>query len=122
MSTDRNAILEWCVRVFGPVARDPRERALRLLEEVLELAQTQGVTYTDARAVAVRTFARDPGSAAVELGQAGMCLEVMAAVMGRDLGREVNLEFARVQDIPDAEFHRRHDAKVAVGAALSREG
>ena len=43
MSDRGQRVLAWAADVFGPVATDRRERAVRLVEEAIEVAQAEGV-------------------------------------------------------------------------------
>lgn len=111
-------VLEWAVDKFGEIARDPRERAMRFVEEAVELAQTQGVTDIDLGRICRRVFTRPAGDAAKEIGQVGMTFEAMAENIGLKVAPLIKAEIERVKTIPKEEWQRRHAAKVAVGAAL----
>ncbi len=39
----QNEIARWAVQCFGPKTMDRKERATRVLEEALELAQAEGI-------------------------------------------------------------------------------
>lgn len=112
-------VLEWAVDKFGEIARDPRERAMRFIEEAVELAQTQGVTDIDLGRICRRVFTRPAGDVAKEIGQVGMTFEAMAENIGHKVAPLVAAEIERVKTIPKEEWQRRHAAKVAVGAALA---
>ncbi len=109
--------LQWAVEMFGSIARNRRERALRFLEEAIELAQVEGVEEGIVASVLQRVYSRAPGDLAKEIGQAAMCLEVLAWNAGLNADAEAAREFSRVQTIPKSEWARRHDAKVALGIA-----
>lgn len=109
--------LEWATDMFGEVARDPRERALRFLEESVELAQSLGIDDAATSAVIRRVYARPPGDLVREFGQVQACFEMLALVSGVDVDAEVSAEFDRVRSIPRDEWERRYAAKCALGIA-----
>ncbi len=109
--------LKWCADTFGPVALDRRERALRFVEEAIELAQAEGVEIAAVGAVTGRVYSRPAGDTSKEIGQAQMCLEVLAANYGVSADVEACREFDRVRKVPKEEWARRHSAKVALGIA-----
>lgn len=109
--------LQWAVSTFGSIAADPHERAMRFLEEAVELAHAEGVTAETASKIAARVYSRPAGHTAQEVGQAAMTLECLAANLGISAEAECANEFLRVQSIPKAEWDRRHAAKVALGIA-----
>lgn len=112
-------VLEWAVDKFGEIARHPRERAMRFVEEAIELAQTQEVSAADMTAIVTRIYSRPRGDVAKEIGQVGMTFEAMAENIGLQVAPLIAAEIKRVKLIPKEEWQRRHAAKVAVGAALA---
>lgn len=118
MQIDRpSRALMWAVETFGDVALDRHERALRFVEESIELAEAMCLTSSELQAIIVRVYNRPSGNVPRELGQCQMTLEVLAKSIGVDLDQEATKEFQRVQDIPKDEWSRRHAAKVAIGIA-----
>jgi hypothetical protein len=115
MSARAEAILAWTVRTFGRVADHPHERAMRFLEEAMELAQSCGLSRETANAITERAYSRRAGEIDKELAQAGMTLEALAAHLGLDLSSAITNEFSRVREIPQEEWERRHAAKKRVG-------
>jgi len=109
--------LAWAVEMFGPVALEPRERALRFVEEAVELAHATGVDAATLSIISERVYSRPAGDPTKEAAQSLACLECLALVLGVDLEKEADAELARVQAIPRAEWVRRHAAKVAAGFA-----
>lgn len=110
-------MMNWCHRTFGDVALEPKERAARLVEEVVELGQTQGLQLHDLDRIMWRVYGRLVGKTKQEIGQVHNLLHCLAENLGLDaeqLGRE---EFARCQAVPQEEWDRRHAAKVAAGTA-----
>lgn len=111
--------LHWAVEMFGPVALDPEERAMRFLEEAIELAHSIGVLHVTTQALVQRVYSRDKGDVRREVGQAQMTLETLAKAIGVDADAEAMGEFYRIQSIPKEEWERRHAAKQKIGVALS---
>lgn len=116
MSRARN-FLQWAVETFGPVAIDPRERALRALEESIELSHALGLTLGDVSAIAERVHARPAGKVSREIGQAMVTLEILAEAIGFSADGEASREFDRVRSISKEEWASRHAAKVKLGIA-----
>lgn len=110
-------ILDWAVLTFGPVANDPKERALRLIEETLELVQAVGLSIEDIQRIAKRTYSRPPGQVPREVGQVYVTLALIAEVHGVSAQKEGVVEWNRIQSIPKPEWDSRHAAKVADGTA-----
>lgn len=74
-------LTKWLVAAFGESSlRDLRQRAQRVLEEAVELAQAVGIEEDRALAQVTHTYARPPG----EIGQeiAGVLNTVMLAAEG----------------------------------------
>lgn len=111
--------IEWAIEMFGDIALNPRERALRFAEEALELAQTIGVDPAQLHAIIDRVYARPPGDTLREVGQCVVTLESFAHVARIDADAEAEREYARVQSIPKDEWQRRHRAKQAQGIIAS---
>ncbi len=111
------ATLQWAVDMFGQIATDPIERAARLLEEAVELAQTQGLHHSTAAAIIERVFNRAPGNAVKEIGQVALTLEVLAENIGACVEAEAQREFDRVRSISKEEWQSRQNRKAAIGIA-----
>jgi hypothetical protein len=107
----------WAADMFGPVALEAPERAMRFLEEAIELAHAMGMPQHTAEAITKRVYGRDAGNIPREIGQAQMTLEVLAKAIGVDADHEATQEFFRIQKIPKEEWQRRHSAKQAIGIA-----
>ena len=110
-------ILQWAVATFGHIALDRKERARRLLEETIELAQAEFVSMDELEMIARRVFSRPPGNVAREIGQVQVTLECLAENLLMSADGECEKEFARVRAIPTDDHRNRHLAKVALGIA-----
>ena len=109
--------LAWAVKTFGPIALDRDERMDRFLEEAIELAHAAGVGRLHVNRIINRVYDRPAGDIIKEVGQAQACLECYAESIGLSSDAEATKEFERVQSIPQAEWTRRHQAKVDLGIA-----
>lgn len=117
-SFDRpSRFLQWAHETFGDIALDPKERAMRFLEEAVELAHAVGVDAITSTNIVGRVYQRPAGGIPREVGQSLVTLELLAKAINVDAEREANEEFFRVQRIPKEEWARRHGAKVAIGIA-----
>ncbi len=113
--------LEFARRQWGDYSITPKERALRFLEEAIELAQAAGIDVLMANAVVCRVYQRPAGNVEREYNQAALLLEAYGeAAHGYSPSDGAAMEWDRIQDIPDAEWQRRHEAKRAQGI-LSEE-
>lgn len=109
--------LQWAVDTFGPVAKLKSERAMRFLEEAIELAQACGVDMQHCDRILWRVFTRPAGSAYREIGQSLMCLEALAASLNISANDECDAELALMKASDPAERRARHAEKVRLGIA-----
>lgn len=73
----------WVRDAFGPETMEHLdERAARVLEEAVELAQTMGVTKTTANKIVEYVFSRPPGKWAQEIGGVGITLLACSEAAG----------------------------------------
>lgn len=109
--------LAWARATFGPVALVRGERLLRFIEEAIELAHAEGMERDTLNRVCDRVYSRPVGDTPKEIGQAQACLETFAESIGLSCDVEAQREWERVQQIPSAEWERRHAAKQLIGIA-----
>lgn len=106
----------WVEKCFGPEAHNPKERALRFLEEALELAQAMGLGEGDVSRMRRYVWARPIGEVSQEIGGVMVTLYGLAEVMGISVETEENREIARVLHPAFVEkIRRKHALKVAAG-------
>lgn len=110
--------LDWAVKMFGQVALDAKERAMRFTEEAIELAHSLSVPRETVLALVDRVYSRPRGDVRQEVGQATMTLEVLAKAICINADDEADKEFFRIQKIPQEVWQQRHAAKQAIGVAL----
>lgn len=115
----QNVILTWAANTFGSVAYSPRERALRLVEETIEVAQTEGLGPNDIRKIVERVYEREPGDLGEEIGSVAMTLAALAQNAGYDVETELLMQFERCLCRSQAEWDKRHSEKVDRGTAVA---
>ena len=109
--------LDWAVRTFGPIASNDVERALRFIEEAVELVHAVCVPRSIAEAMVNRVYSRPAGNLGMEIGQAMLTLELLGEAVGVEASAAADREFKRIQAIPKEEWARRHKAKADAGIA-----
>lgn len=110
-------VLQWAVDSFGEIARNRDERAARLAEEAMEVAQAEGVPLETLKRIADRIYSRPLGELGQEVGGLGITLYALAANCGLDLFGEIEREWKRVLSKPRDWWQRKHAEKVAAGTA-----
>lgn len=92
-----------------------KERALRVLEEAVELAQAEGVDITMVNRLTDHVYSKPPGEPAQEVGGVAVTLLCYCERRGISLETEEVREFRRVLALPPEHFAARHAAKDAAG-------
>ena len=95
--SQQTRVKEWIASRLGPEHMTPRERALRVLEEALELAQSEGVIMPDAFRLLQHVFGRPAGDPQQEAGAVGVCLMGWCAARGLDHKAVVEQEIERIE-------------------------
>lgn len=103
--------------MFGPVAGERLERAARLVEEAIELAQAEGLSIETVQRIAARAYSRPAGGTLKEIGQVAITLEALAENLSVNLDAEAAREFERLLSFPKEFWQKRHADKVADGTA-----
>lgn len=112
------AITEWTRSTFGEATLCKEERVMRLLEEVVELAQAEGVPFEVVRRIAGHVYAKPPGRAEQEVGGITITLAAYCGVTGLSAEECEKKEFARVLAISRSHFQERHNRKADAGIAV----
>lgn len=114
------AIHDWVRRTFGhDVSINIQERAIRVLEEAIEVAQAAGVEPDMIQRMAERVYAKEPGELPKELGQLGLVILALASAAGHSADRLEEEEVEHVLSLPADHFRKRFDAKKAMGLAAA---
>lgn len=107
---------KWVVSVFGAdVQASRRERVLRLLEEVCELAQAEGVDSTTAEALVSRVWSRPAEPAETELADVVFTLLAYADSTGQDIQRAGEQAMGKALALDPERLRRKHQGKAADG-------
>lgn len=109
--------LQWAIETFGNVARNRDERAARLVEEAVELAQAEGVPLAVIERIGRHVYSKPPGDPIAELQGVALTLDACAENLGDTVAAATERELARVRSRSVSEWKQRHDAKVAAGRA-----
>lgn len=109
----------WAIRAFGKAhVTNSALRALRLLEESIELAQAEGVTrHMVAQCVDV-VFGRPVGLANQEIGGVLMTAAVYCSCNDLDMEEVLLAELNRVLAKPLEQFAKRNQDKIDLGLTL----
>lgn len=108
--------VEWGVRCFGTQHVFNRKiRALRFLEEAIELAQACDIPKRKVAKLVKAVYARDVGNARQEVGGCMVTLAVFANAAHLDLEEEFDREVRRVLAKDPKYFAKRNKQKIALG-------
>lgn len=115
-------IARWVVSRLGePLLTDREERALRLVEEAIELAQAEGIPYAHIVNVAQRVYSRPAGEPAQEMGGVMVCAHAWAIAAEESLAALTEREVSRIEAVPAEVTRAKHDAKADAGTARRSE-
>lgn len=89
---------KWVFSMFGyPILMDRKERATRILEEALELAQSEGVDFELAKHLTNYVYARTPGDPMQEATGVGLTLIAWAVATKSDLMKLMQDELSTME-------------------------
>jgi len=115
---DQRRVAEWVrTRFDGPTLTDRRERAMRVLEEAMELAQAEGLGKMDAARLSEVVFSRPVGDPDQEAAGTAVTLLAWAAAANRSLIDLIHHEVARIYALPIDHFRKRQAQKIDLGVA-----
>jgi len=110
--TRQAQVLTWCTDAFGhEEANSLPQRAVRLLEESIEAAQSAGVSRETARRLIDYIFDRPPGELGQEIGGVGLTLLALAEVAEVSADGEERREIDRVLSKSLEHFTARNKTK-----------
>lgn len=110
-------VYQWVLKTFGESLYETRERAIRLVEEAVELAQAEGVTLGMVRRVTDEVYMKAPGDPAQEAGGVGTTLLAYCQAKGISANECEKAEWERVREIDPEYFRERQEKKVLAGVA-----
>ena len=114
ISTYQYRIASWVVSTFGKAILDDRiERAFRVLEEACELAQSVGVTSTEAHRIVDYVWSRPAGYVRQEIAGTIVTTLAFAASVGEDAESELAEEVDRIERPEIVEKCRRRQSEKA---------
>lgn len=116
MSPLSRIVFEWGLRAFGSDhMHNKRMRALRLLEEAVELVQACEVPQEKALELILIIYKRPIGDVAQELGGIAVTLSVFCTGQGLDVDEIFENEVCRVLAKSPEHFAARNEEKIAMG-------
>jgi hypothetical protein len=114
----QHRLRNWVESRLGKRAMARHERAMRMLEEAIELAQALGVSQSDARRIWIHVYSKPPGAPEQELGGAALTLLACAEGCGFTLSHCAEKELCRIESLPQEKFRKRQalNASLCIGA------
>ena len=119
-SERQKMVAAWVRSTFGDNAMHRRERAMRFLEEALEVVQAAGITAAEIRRVQHAVYFRPPGDIKQEFGGVSLCLLALCEAEGVNADACELQEIMRVSSIDPNKFRSRHNEKVKLGISMPR--
>lgn len=108
----------WLVSRLGEQSLDRRERALRIVEEAVELAQAEGISQSQVIITSDRVYNRPVGEPAQEVGGLMVCVHGWIASTGENLDALTEREVSRIESVPAAVTRAKHDEKARAGTTV----
>lgn len=106
---------QWAMQTYGERTRNRRYQAFRFLEEALELAQNQGLSFEDMVRVAKYVSDRKVGDTKVEIGDVALCLAILAENLGLSVDTCLTSCLLRIKSLDPVACRAKDDAKIAYG-------
>lgn len=117
IQTAQARVGEWVRTCFG-TGHDRRERAMRLLEEAIELAQAEGIGEAEANRVVSYVYRKEIGKPDQEAAGVGVCLLAWAHAAERDLWPLIDREIDRIHSKAADHFRDCQNTKAAAGIGV----
>lgn len=115
----QQVVFGWVERVFGAsIANNVIERATRVLEEAVEVAQAAGIARETAIRVVNRCFGRDVGNVEDEVANLSITLLALCATLKVDAETLERDEIERILAIPDSHMRDRQARKFDAGIGM----
>lgn len=111
---------QWVLKAFGSfIATSRQERALRIVEEAVELAQAEGIWATQVALIVDRVYSRPIGTPRAEAGGVGVTYLAYCEAFGEDHRKLIETELARINTPAILERCRaKQREKVAAGTGF----
>jgi len=117
---NQSRVSTWVRKVFSEKeATDVPERAIRMAEEALELAQACGVDAATLHRLVDYVMSRPVGKPAQEIAGTMVTVYALAGALGVDADSEFEVELVRIQqpEVIERCQRRQHEKRVALVAA-----
>jgi hypothetical protein len=116
LDEDQRKLVAWGTECFGADhMADHKVRALRLLEEAIELSQAVSVPAEQCAKLVEYVYSRPAGNPQQELGGVGVTWLVAAAALGSSALEALHAEMERIAKKPPAHFAQRNQQKLDAG-------
>jgi NTP pyrophosphatase (non-canonical NTP hydrolase) len=114
--------LDWAIRSFGKDhVYDMPVRVLRLVEEVVELAQAHDIPYSQLHRLIDIVYDRPRGDPEQEIGGVMMVATLFCAVCGVEADEVFHRELRRVLEKSPEHFAKRNQEKIDLGLGIEPE-
>jgi hypothetical protein len=108
-------VLAWAVAAFGEVAKDPKERAKRFIEEAIELTQAMGVYEDEVLRIVRYVYDRPVGETFQEVGGVSLTLLALCESIGMAADDAEWWELNRVLKLKIDALRAKQNAKAKAG-------
>jgi hypothetical protein len=118
-------VADWVVSRIGADNMQRKERAMRLLEEAVELAQAEGITADQVSRQIAHVFSRPAGEPTQEASGVAVCLLGWCAATGNRFDDIATAEIERIGAKPVSQIRgslaRKADADLVVCVTPTKE-
>jgi hypothetical protein len=112
-------VSSWVQSTWGyAVATSRQERAMRLLEEAIELVQAEHIHMSRVFSLAKHVYSKPVGNPAQEVGGISITLLAYCNALGINADDTERQELERVLSLPAEHFRERQAKKAAAGVAM----
>lgn len=113
---------QWALDCFGEdFVRNPKERAMRVVEEAIEFAQACGASADMINRITANVYSKEPGVPKEELAQVMFTSLIAAQTLGEDADALETGELHRVLQYPPDYFTKRMATKIKAGVTTWNE-
>ena len=111
---------KWVTETFGLQCFESlQERASRVTEEAIELAQVCEVPQEYVQKILERVYSRDVGEIHQEIGGVATTLLALTENIGEDLEVLIEQEISRIEAGGKTKFKKKHLEKLAAGTSFA---